>query len=77
MLITFTNYLIVANKYEAVLAEQHGDGRLTEDRVVILFKVFDQILPKLGVYRAVFKLLRDHLFGKDSGITEGPMKCCY
>ena len=54
----------IANKYESILAEQSGDGRLTEERVVVLFKVFDQILPKLGVYRAVIKLLRDHLFGR-------------
>ena len=53
----------VAKKYEAVLLEKVGKG-LTEDRILLVFQIFDQIIPQLGVFSKVIKKIRNEIFGK-------------
>ncbi|KAI0233898.1 hypothetical protein LSAT2_015868 [Lamellibrachia satsuma] len=50
-----------ATKYEARLLEQKG-GILTEERTILVFDVFDKILPHLGVFQKVMEMCRDELF---------------
>ncbi|KAK2176160.1 hypothetical protein NP493_678g01056 [Ridgeia piscesae] len=50
-----------ATKYEARLLEEKG-GPLTEERTILVFDVFDKILPHLGVFQKVMQMCRDELF---------------
>jgi len=52
-----------ATKYEARLLEEKG-GPLTEERTILVFDVFDKILPHLGVFQKVMQMCRDELFSQ-------------
>ena len=52
-----------ATKYEARLLEEKG-GRLTEDRSILVFDVFDKMLPHLGVFQKVMQMCRDEFFSQ-------------
>ncbi len=54
--------MFVAKKYEAILLEKVGTG-LTEERILLVFRILDQVLPQLGVFSKVVKKMRDEIFG--------------
>jgi hypothetical protein len=48
-----------------MLAELGGaDAGPTEDKLLLVFKVLDQLVPHLGVFSSIMKLCRNELFGK-------------
>ena len=55
----------VAAKYKQMLLETGcGEPGPNEEKMILVFKVLDQILPHLGVFVEVMKLCRDEIFGK-------------
>ena len=51
-----------ATRYEVLLVEDTPTKGLSEERMTTCFNVFDEILPDLGVYKKVLKMLRDELY---------------
>ena len=53
-----------ATKYEVLLVEVDSDGSkgLSQERMVTCFNVLDEVIPELGVYRKLVKMLRDELY---------------
>lgn len=51
-----------ATRYEVLLVEDTPTKDLSEERMTTCFNVFDEILPDLGVYKKVLKMLRDELY---------------
>ena len=54
-----------ATKYEVMLVEDTSlasEKRPNESRMTTCFKVFEEVLPQLGVYRQVMGMLRDELY---------------
>lgn len=49
-------------KYE-VLMKEHDANMMTEERSHLLFQVFDNLIPHLGVFKPVMLKLRDELYG--------------
>ena len=52
-----------ATKYEVMLLEK-GRERPSEDGVVLVFRLLDELIPHLGVYTRLISLARDELFGE-------------
>lgn len=44
--------------------QQRETQGLSEDRAQAIFSVFDEVLPQLGVYQQVVRMVRDELFGE-------------
>ena len=59
--VTVLDALSPALKYEAMLKECGGPGP-TEDKMILVFKVLDQIMPHLGVFTKLMKMCRDEIF---------------
>ncbi|ELU04076.1 hypothetical protein CAPTEDRAFT_225603 [Capitella teleta] len=60
---SITSATSAATKYEAMLAELGGYGTgPTEEKLLLIFKVFDQIVPHLGVFVSIMKMCRDEIF---------------
>ncbi|XP_013415715.1 uncharacterized protein LOC106177476 isoform X3 [Lingula anatina] len=51
----------LVNKYEALLIEQ-GSPKPSQDRALLVFQALDDLLPHLGVFTKVMKLIRDDLY---------------
>ncbi|XP_078379085.1 uncharacterized protein LOC144662198 [Oculina patagonica] len=51
-----------ATRYEVLLVEDTPVKGLSEERMTTCFHVFDEIIPDLGVYKKVLKMLRDELY---------------
>ena len=52
-----------ATKYEVLLVEDSGKKKgLSQQRLVTCFNVLDELIPELGVYRKLVKMLRDELY---------------
>ena len=43
---------------------QQEKQSLSPERAQMLFDVFDQVLPQLGIFKKVLAMVRDELFGK-------------
>ncbi|XP_022086611.1 uncharacterized protein LOC110977099 isoform X2 [Acanthaster planci] len=53
-----------AKIFETRLLEvkQHEKQELSAERAQVLFEVFDEVLPQLGIFRNVLKMVRDEIF---------------
>lgn len=51
-----------ATRYEVLLVEDTPKKGLSEERMTTCFHVFDEVIPCLGVYKNVLKMLRDELY---------------
>lgn len=51
-----------ATRYEVLLVEDALKKGLSEERMTTCFHVFDEVIPSLGVYKKVLKMLRDELY---------------
>jgi len=54
--------VFAALKYEAMLKECGGPGP-TEDKMILVFKVLDQIIPHTGMFMKLMQMCRDEIFG--------------
>ena len=56
----------LAKVFETRLMEvrQQEKQSLSPERAQMLFDVFDQVLPQLGIFKKVLAMVRDELFGK-------------
>ncbi|CAH1784655.1 unnamed protein product [Owenia fusiformis] len=52
----------LATKYQVLLTEKNKDGGLTELKIGMVFKILDELVPKLGIYTEVIKMIRDDVF---------------
>jgi hypothetical protein len=46
------------------LENQSKDGQQSQERILMAFKVLDDLVPKLGVYSRIFSRIKDDLHGK-------------
>lgn len=51
-----------ATRYEVLLVEDTPKKGLSEERMTTCFHVYDELIPELGVYKKVLKMLRDELY---------------
>ncbi|XP_068687187.1 centromere-associated protein E-like [Montipora foliosa] len=51
-----------ATRYEVLLVEDTPKKGLSEERMATCFHVFDEVIPCIGVYKKVLKMLRDELY---------------
>lgn len=51
-----------ATRYEVLLVEDALKKGLSEERMTTCFHVFDEVIPSLGVYKKILKMLRDELY---------------
>ena len=51
-----------ATRYEVLLVEDSAKKGLSEQRMTTCFHVFDEVIPHIGVYKKVFKMLRSELY---------------
>ena len=58
--------ILLATNFKVRLMEiqQRETQGLSEDRAQAIFSVFDEVLPQLGVYQQVVRMVRDELFGE-------------
>ncbi|XP_041369445.1 uncharacterized protein LOC121383457 [Gigantopelta aegis] len=49
------------NQYELLTLEQSKQG-VTEERMILAFQAFDELVPQLGVFSRIFQKLRDDFF---------------
>ncbi|KAK6184991.1 hypothetical protein SNE40_007324 [Patella caerulea] len=49
------------NKYDLMAVEWSG-SRLTEERMILAFQAFDELIPQLGIYSRIFSKLRNDFF---------------
>ncbi|XP_078269563.1 uncharacterized protein LOC144601366 [Rhinoraja longicauda] len=81
-----------ANQYLVRLIEDKKElsfKKPTEDRMNMVFQVLEDLLPELGIYASVLKLIRDELYdgvyssqltvnsGSESGITDVATRAPY
>ncbi|XP_055502911.1 uncharacterized protein LOC129704064 isoform X3 [Leucoraja erinacea] len=81
-----------ANQYLVRLIEDKKElffKKPTEDRMKMVFQVLEDILPELGIYTSVLKLIRDELYdgvyssqltvnsGSETGITDAATRAPY
>ncbi|XP_062504352.1 uncharacterized protein LOC134181150 [Corticium candelabrum] len=53
----------LAVQYEVALLDKSQSGKVaTEERANICFHLLDELIPQLGMYQNVFKMIRDELF---------------
>lgn len=53
------------NKYELICLENQGkNGYQSPERILLAFKVLDELVPKLGVYSRVLGKIKDDLNGR-------------
>jgi len=45
------------------LENQSKDGQQSQERILMAFKVLDDLVPKLGVYSRIFSRIKDDLHG--------------
>jgi len=55
-------------KYE-LLIKEHDAKRMSEERSALLFQVFDNLIPHLGVFKPIFSKIREELYGKRNMFT--------
>ncbi|KAF6020059.1 hypothetical protein EB796_021652 [Bugula neritina] len=48
-------------KYE-LLIKEHDAKRMSEERSALLFQVFDNLIPHLGVFKPIFSKIREELY---------------
>jgi len=51
-----------ATRYEVLLVEDTPKKGRSEERMTTCFHVFDEVIPAVGVYKKVLKMLRDELY---------------
>ena len=52
-----------ATKYETMLLEKGGSGP-NEDKMILIFQILDQMIPQLGVFAKIMRMIRREIFGK-------------
>jgi hypothetical protein len=53
-----------ATAYEILLTELGKSDESRDEKILKVFEIFDQIVPNLGVYSPLMKLVRQQMFGK-------------
>ena len=57
--------LFKATAYEIVLKELSKSPNSKDEKIVKVFEVFDALLPGLGVYHQIMKMIRQEFFGNN------------
>lgn len=57
------NFQSPATAYEIVLKELNKSVNSKDEKIIKVFEVFDALLPNLGVYNQIMKMIRQEFFG--------------
>lgn len=58
-----------ATGYEITLTELSKSKNSKDEKILKVFEILDEIVPKLGVYTSIMKIARKQLFGKKRNIV--------
>jgi len=62
----FVGHYVGVAVYQGMLLDKGGLGTgPTTEKTVVTFQLLDKIVPQLGVFTGVMKLVRDELHGKN------------
>jgi len=53
----------LATAYEIILKELSKSQNSRDEKIIKVFEVFDALLPNLGVYHQIMKMIRQEFFG--------------
>ena len=57
------NFQSPATAYEIVLKELNNSINSKDEKIIKVFEVFDVLLPNLGVYHQIMKMIRQEFYG--------------
>ena len=53
----------IATAYEILLTELGKSDETRDEKIIKVIEIFDQVVPNLGVYSPIMKLVRQQMFG--------------
>lgn len=67
--IKFKLIWIEATAYQIILSELNRKENSKDEKIAKVFDIFDQLIPSLGVYSQIMKIVRAQFFGNTNSLS--------